>query len=286
MEFLEGKLLEDLYQRTLIALGGTQPDAGAILAQRKQQATKEAHALGVSDEQRDALWHQLDVAYFLRHEANEIAWHTEQIASRLHDPEPLVRARVIGHNEALQVMVYSQDKTDLFASVCRYFDRRTLSVQDARVHTTRHGWALDSFIVLFTKHEAQYQEHIGSVQRELAAYLRDPRPVKAGPNVSYRRTGRRERRRARVFPVVPQLDLRPQEPAGSWRLSIVCADRPGLLYDLARVFSVHQISLKMAKIHTLGERAEDVFILESEQLADTRARSQFERAVLAALNGA
>lgn len=280
----KGKLLEDLYHRTRIALGGLQPDAGTVLAQRKQQAAQSIRALGVNDDQRDALWNVLDTAYFLRHESNEITWHTEQIASRLNDTKPVVRARIIGHNEALQVMVYTPDRNDLFAAICEYFDRHTLSIQDARIHTTSHDWALDSFIVLFANHDTDYQDYIGAVQRDLAAHLgalSEPRT---------RSTARKHRpasvrRRARTFPIVPTLELRPDGHSAAWRLSIVCADRSGLLYDLAVVFNTHQISLKMAIIHTLGERAEDVFILEGDPLQDTQARVEFQRSLLSTLMG-
>src|SRR5690606_7128647 len=132
----KGKLLEDLHHRSMIALGGMQPDASTILTQRKNLAAEKINALGIEGAQRDALWNVLDAEYFLRHEPNEIAWHPEQLAARLHDPRPVVRARVIGHNEALQIMVYCVDREDLFATLCHYFDRHTFNVQDARIHTT------------------------------------------------------------------------------------------------------------------------------------------------------
>lgn len=282
----KGKLLEDLHQRTLIALGGMQPDASTILTQRKQQAAKMIQGLGISVTQREALWNALDVEYFLRHEPNEIAWHAEQIASRLHDRQPLVRARVVGHNEALQVLVYSPDREDLFATICHYFDGHTFSVQDARIHTGNDGWALDSFIVLFGQHrQTQYQDHVGTVQRELATHLHAHAQQQL-PAVTpiTRRVGARHRQ-ARAFPITPHVDLQPDERSSKWRLSIVCADRAGLLYDLAVLFSTHQINLKMAKVHTLGERVEDTFILEGRQLADAATRLRLTEAIRATLRG-
>ena len=281
----KGKLLEDLHHRSMIALGGMQPDASTILLQRKTLAADKIDALGINDAQRDALWHALDAEYFLRHEPNEIAWHTEQLASRLHDPHPVVRARVIGHNEALQIMVYCVDREDLFATLCHYFDRHTFNVQDARIHTTSDGWALDSFIVLFGLYEADYQDHVGTVQRELATHLRRQEQHALPPfSPRARRTGPGHRQ-ARTFPVMPKFDLQPDDRSSSWRLSIVCADRAGLLYDFAVLFSAHKIDLKMAKIHTLGERVEDTFIIEGKQLADAQARRLFESALLDTLNG-
>src|SRR3546814_20320059 len=95
----------------------------------------------------------------LRHEASEIAWHTRHLYYRVNSPDPVVKARIVGQNEALQIMVYTQDRKDLFVTICRYFDRRSLSVQDARIHTTRHGWALDSFIVLLAAHDKDYRSN-------------------------------------------------------------------------------------------------------------------------------
>lgn len=281
----KGKLLEDLHQRTLIALGGLQPDTSTVLAQRKHLAAQQIKLLGVNDAQCARLWQSLDTEYFLRHEPHEIAWHAEHIASRQHDTLPLVRARVVGHHEALQVLVYCPDRADLFATICHYFDRHTFSIQDARIHTTREGWALDSFIVLFGRQGTDYNDHIGTVQRELAAYLQDPVRRKTYASSRPRHSGAR-RRQARTFPITPQVAIQAADRSDSWHLSIVCADRSGLLYDLAMVFSKHQINLKMAKIHTLGQRVEDTFIIEGQQLAEAQGRENIAQAILHVLHNA
>ncbi|MGB3290057.1 MAG: ACT domain-containing protein, partial [Burkholderiaceae bacterium] len=93
-------------------------------------------------------------------------------------------------------------------------------------------------------------------------------------------------RRSRVFPIIPSVELQPDERSASWRLSILAADRPGLLHSLARVFAANSISLKMAKIMTLGDRVEDIFIIEGDALGHPRSQLQFERNVLSTLDGA
>jgi [protein-PII] uridylyltransferase len=281
----KGKLLEDLYRQTIAALGGAQPDTGTVLAQRKAAAANEIRLMGLRDESRDEFWNQLDVAYFLRHEATEIAWHTRHLYYRVDSPDPVVKARIVGQNEALQIMVYTPDRKDLFVTLCSYFDRRSLSVQDARIHTTHHGWALDSFIVLLPSHEKDYRSNATLVEHELDKQLRlapDARhaePLGAG-------AWQPGSRRARVFPIIPNVELQPDERSASWRLSIIAGDRPGLLHSLARVFAANSVSLKMAKILTLGDRVEDIFIIEGQVLGHPRSQLQFERNVLATLDGA
>jgi [protein-PII] uridylyltransferase len=279
----KGKLLEDLYRQTLAMLGGAQPDTNTVLAQRKQSAATEIRLMGLRDESRNAFWSQLDVAYFLRHEASEIAWHTRQLYYRVDSPSPVVKARVVGQNEALQVMVYLRDREDLFVTICHYFGHKGMSIQDARIHTTRHGWALDSFIVLLPGQDKDYRSNASLVEHELDQALQPVNAPAVIPEhaMPLRRQGSR---RARVFPIVPNVELQPDERSASWRLSVTASDRPGLLYSLALVFARNKIALKMAKILTLGDRVEDIFIIEGDVLGHPREQLRFERDLLAALD--
>ncbi|SPT37356.1 PII uridylyl-transferase [Achromobacter denitrificans] len=51
------------------------------------------------------------------------------------------------------------------------------------------------------------------------------------------------------------------------------------------MFAQHEINLLMAKIMTLGDRVEDVFIVDGSALARPRIQMQFERDILDALAG-
>jgi [protein-PII] uridylyltransferase len=280
----KGKLLEDLYRLALATLGGSQPDTNTVLAQRKAAAAAEIRRMGLRDDSRDEFWSQLDVAYFLRHEASEIAWHTRHLYYRVDSAAPVVKARVIAQNEGLQIMVYTPDRDDLFVTICRYFGQRSLSIQDARIHTTRHGWALDSFIVLLPAHDDDYRSQAALIEHELALRLAQPVSAPGVPAEPPGMTHRQASRRSRVFPIVPNVTLQPDESGHSWRLAITASDRPRLLYSLAQVFEQHGISLKMAKIMTLGDRVEDIFIVEGQALEWPRTQLIFERAVLARLD--
>ena len=280
----KGKLLEDLYRLTLAALGGAHPDAHTVLSQRKEEAAGLTRLAGLRDDAREAFWRQLDVAYFLRHDASEIAWHTRHLYYQVAPDRPVVRARPTEHGEGLQIMVYTPDVPDLFVNTCAYFDAKSLSIQDARVHTTRHGWALDSYIVLPPEGQSDLRTLAPLVEHELAERLSLPREVAAQlPPVRHYRS--RQSRLSRLFPVMPQAQLDPDEGSRSWRLSVTATDRPGLLHALGRVFADNGVSLIMAKIMTLGDRVEDVFIISGSALERPRTQMQFERAVLRALAG-
>jgi [protein-PII] uridylyltransferase len=182
-------------------------------------------------------------------------------------------------------MVYVRDREDLFVTICRYFDERILSVQDARVHTTQHGWALDSFIVLLPSYEQQYDVLAVRIEEDLARELQQS-PLPPRSRMGSESPRRSSSRRARAFPMVPKVELQRDDSSPYWRLAVTAADGPGLLYRLAKVFAAHRIDLKMAKIMTLGDRVEDVFIIEGEVLGNPRVQLQFERDILVTLDNA
>lgn len=278
----KGKLLENLYRQTLQALGSGKLETADLLAQRKDAAIAEIRRLGLSDDSRDRFWSQLDVAYFLRHDVSDIAWQTRHLYRCVNSPEPVVKTRILGQHEALQVMVYIRDRKDLFVSICQYFDARMISIQDAKIHTTAAGWALDTFIVMLPAHEKDYRSHAALIEHELAQCLQH---MSQPPSDGAPAGRRRESRQAKAFPIVPNAELVSEDNGMTWRLSVSAADRPGLLYQLARVFARHEAILVMAKIMTLGDRVEDVFILRGKVFLQPRFSGLFERDILAALLG-
>ena len=64
----------------------------------------------------------------------------------------------------------------------------------------------------------------------------------------------------------------------------MATDRIGLLYSVARVLAQHGINVQTAKILTLGERVEDVFMIDGPSLSQTREQLQLEQALLEALS--
>uniref|UniRef100_UPI00374D061A [protein-PII] uridylyltransferase n=1 Tax=Rhodoferax sp. TaxID=50421 RepID=UPI00374D061A len=114
----KGKLLEDLYRLTRRALGGGAPDPDAEVEARKREALVLVALYAMPFEAHKALWDTLDVGYFMRHDAADIAWHTRQLSRHVNSGKTIVRARLSPLGEGLQVLVYTPDQPDLFARIC------------------------------------------------------------------------------------------------------------------------------------------------------------------------
>ena len=163
----------------------------------------------------------------------------------------MVKARPSSLGEGLQVLVYAPDRPDLFARICGYFDGASFNILDAKVHTTRSGYALDTFQVTSPQLEghdaAHYRDLISLVETQLVLALAGTGPL---PEPSRGRLSRR----VKSFPITPRITLRPDEKAQRWLLGVSTSDRSGLLYAIARVLARHHVNLQLAKITTLGER--------------------------------
>lgn len=281
----KGKLLEDLYRVALRALGGSRPNLDAEIEATKLEARLLLNLAALPGTVELPLWRTLELSYFARHDANEIAWHTRALIDRVDTVQPVVRARLSPLGEGLQVLVYAPDRHDLFARTCGYFDSAHFNILDAKVHTTTIGYALDTFLVtspdLELHHEARHQQ---THYRDLIAYVETQLALALAATGALPEPSRgRISRRVRSFPVTPRVTLRPDERAQRWLLGVSASDRSGLLYAISRVLARHDINLQLAKITTLGERVEDTFLIDGPALQQNKLQLQIETEMLDAI---
>ncbi|MDQ6618280.1 MAG: [protein-PII] uridylyltransferase [Pseudomonadota bacterium] len=267
----KAKLLEDLFGLTRAFLQGK---GAASLADSLQERQGEARRLlrlyAVGEDAQRALWSKLDNLYFQHHTPDEIAWHARHLFFRVEGAKPVVKARLSRAGAGLQVFVYLPDHKDLFARVCGFFGRTGLSVVDAKIHTTRHGYALDTF----SMHDpsdphTSHRETIQYIEYELARLL-ETRPPLAAPS-----TGRISRH-LRHFPLSPEIRIFPDDKETHYILEIVAGDRAGLLARIAYALASAGVNVTSAKINTLGDRAEDVFLVNGAMLHDPASLLRLE----------
>jgi len=279
----KGKLLEDLFRYTMRTLGGRAPDAGSEVESRKREALTMLALYALPFEAHKDLWDTLDVGYFMRHDATDIAWHTRQLSRQLmltknkgESMEVTVRARLSPAGEGLQVMVYSPDQADLFARICGYFDQTGFNILDAKVHTATNGYALDTFQIVTQFTKEHYRDLINLVETGLTQTitLSKPLPIPSKGRIS---------RRVKSFPITPRVSLQPDERGQKWLLSISASDRVGLLYNVASVLAHHKVNLFLAKISTLGERVEDTFLVDGAALQQNKKQLEIETELLEVL---
>jgi [protein-PII] uridylyltransferase len=262
----KAKLMEDLFHLTRRYLSDGK--STNHLDDIRQRAVTELNLNAMAPDSYQLLWAQLDDSYFLDHEAQEIAWHTRLLAYKVNTATPIVMTRLSHAGEGLQVMVYCPDQRALFARICNFIARMNYTIAEAKIHTTRHGYALDSFQVMeATRSDTAYRDIMTYIEFELARQIEQAKPVALAASG-------RVSRQLKHFPIATQVGIK-ADNKGMHVLSLVAGDRPGLLARIALIMDTHRIRLHRAKINTLGSRAEDVFWISGDALASPEDTSAF-----------
>ncbi len=274
----KARLLEQLFRSTRWHFNSTgESSVFDVLADRLVEARRLLALYAINVERAEKFWRTLDSVYLQRHSADEIAWHARNLFYRVDTEKPVVRTRLMPSGEGLQIMVYVKDRAELFARIMNVFARLNFSVLDARVHTAKTGYALDTFTVVNPGSvSVAYRDVTQLVEHSLIEVLTGD---KALPRTLLGKPTRQQRH----FPITPLIEITGDEQGHRFVLEIVAADRTGLLARIAEVLSKRGISIQTARVNTLGARAEDVFVVSGGRLAEETTRITLETELAEAL---
>ncbi len=255
----KARLLESLFQATKRALANIALLPSQVTASRREEASTKLKTYNLFEKSYASLWERFGEHYFTRYEGDEIAWHTRLLIPHLNSKKPIIRARLSPSGDGIQVMIYTQDRKDLFARICNFFDRMSYSIVEAKIYTTPHGYALNSFLILDASGKSvSYSGLMRFIEVELTQKLEKESslelPLKG-----------RLSRQVKHMPIQPKVTLSREADNNNHLLEIVANDRPGLLASLAVTFLNQKVELHTAKINTLGNRAEDTFLISGSK---------------------
>mgnify|MGYP002524172041 CR=1 FL=1 len=256
----KAELIEDLYTKACAALLGNRlrTDKQSLFAEKELSIRSALFQAGLSDEQIRGFLNDLDLTYFMRHAVDDIVWHATILSDKPVDSEPIIELKEVSPG-LLKIFLSQKDKPAVLARVFQTFEHEGLSVLEARIHTTRSGRILDTFLVQDKRNRpnlVDFKMGLSKRLRENLAKNEELRPTKTA----------RLSRRSRSFPVKTVIDIEPDDAGKGALLQMTCTDRIGLLYTVARTLASYGVSLVSAKITTLDERVEDVFFIEGDTL--------------------
>ena len=151
------------------------------------------------------------------------------------------------------VTVAAPDRTGLFSTIAGVLALHRLSVRSAQVRT-EDGMALDVWTVVPDRdHEPRAVALRTDISRAVGGEL----------DVTQRLAARdASRRPPAVAPPAPRVDVVPGASETATVVEVRAADRIGLLYRLGRALALMGISVRGARVVTLGAEAVDVFYLQ------------------------
>jgi [protein-PII] uridylyltransferase len=269
-------LLRTLYWETRKALrrGLELPvDRASSIRACQESALEKLAARGIDAAAANRLWDVPGEEFFLRHTSRQVA----EITARLHahDPESgplvlLVDLKSQAHSEgATEILLYTRDQPHLFAASVAALNQLDLSVHDAHIHTAQNGLCLNTYVVLDQSGNPLSREpgKRARMIEQLEDELRDPAEY---PRIMKRRVPRRLKQLTRAT----EVSLRNRRGARHSELTIIAADRPGLLATVGLLFYELGVTVHSARITTLGERVEDVFFVSEPNGKPVRDRER------------
>lgn len=210
-----------------------------------------------ADSDVDRLWRELDEEYFLQDSTFEIAWQISTILNHGNNPAPLIRVKDAKGGAAegfLQIMVYMPYRDDLFAVLTACMEQMNLNIVEARMAPLGRFAMLVNFVVTPTDGNQMAKEAIAGSLNET---LKNPEDYD-------RVIRRRVPRQLKHFLFPTEVTFSNDTASGRTVMEVVTPDRPGLLARIASILLDHRVQLVSARIATLGERVEDVFLLTDQ----------------------
>lgn len=268
----KGSLLRELYLGTQKAFrrGLEKPmDLRDQIREHQAEALRLLAEQGIDESKVSPLWGKFKADYFARYNPRLIAWHTENLLQHADFSQPMVLISPTAMRGGTQVFIYTADQPNLFARIVAALDGKKVSIFDAQIMTNKDGYAMDTFVVLEQNGNAvTATSRIQSLKKALEGAISQQSVVE--------RSKARPNKQLKAFHVPPKVVFLPASNKQRTMLELAALDMPGLLATIGQVFSQCEINIHAAKITTIGERAEDFFMISTRQdqalSADEQAR--------------
>lgn len=269
----KAQLLEALWIEARRALTGSATDPGSKVEHGRRLAREAAVKAGVDEESARSYAEGLGDGYYLRTDPADCVWHASVLAKVDKGASAcFVEMRPRGR---VDVLIWSADLRGLFAKICAALSRAGLSVDSAKLSTSRAGWAIDAFTAADLLDGAAPEERARSIEALVMSAL--------GPQGAHLPAPAMGRVSARARSAGAIAQARVDAAGKDWLVEVACADRSGVLWSIADEFDRRGLSVKSARVSTVGERAEDVFVVGGEGLECPEARLELESALVARL---
>lgn len=211
----------------------------------------------------EQLWTRCPEDYFVRNTPKQIAWHTSLLVDFVEALLVKISNRFsLGGTE---VFIYCQDQPHLFNKVVSTIGAKKFSIHDAQIITTQDGYVFDSFIITELNGELVEFDRRRELEQALTLALQSEKlpALSITPN-----------RQLQHFTVQTDVRFLQENKKEHTEMELVALDKAGLLAQVSQIFTELNLNLLNAKITTVGEKAEDFFILTNQfgQALDSQQR--------------
>ena len=236
----------------------------------KEGAMEQLNNQGIAPAEYQTLWQEFNnTDFFSQHNHHEIARITKTL---LQDSEHKIITSIAKKPQrgATELILLMEDRDYLFAQITKQLDRLQLNVMEAKIYTGNKNKTL--VIVHFLDQNNQAvteQDTIKEIKTTLQHQLSLSDEI-----TNYKQ---KEPRILRAFDTQTEIKFTEINQQRT-ELTINTKDIPGLLAKIGEALKESEIRLHDAKINTVGEKVEDVFIISTvnnKALTNKQAQKEF-----------
>ena len=258
----KSSLLSNLYNLTTKNLSRRSLSINEIIKIRKKAAENILKKYTISKNDYKDLWREFGLKYFFRFEEQEIARHTRLLLPHLMTKEPIVRAHHGNYGNGIEVMIYTKDSSALFAKIIKFFEKIDIEIMQARVFTTSHGYALDIFsLMVESSSNFIFADLFKVIEKGLTIAIKD--------NYELNKAKLSKTKQAIHHNFDTEVSFH-KNKEGNFDLQIITDQKSGILNLISNEINFFGFSINDARINTLGNRVEDLFVISSDKKQITK----------------
>ncbi|UCX05699.1 [protein-PII] uridylyltransferase [Shewanella glacialimarina] len=258
-------LLKELYFATRKALHNgfeNVQQLRAIVRDHKQDATQILQADGVDVDTIKALWKRLPLSFFSHAESDDIARYSKALIKHQLQPEydsqfeTLILIDNVTVKGCSDVFVYSKDRPGLFVKLFNALATLKISVKQAQISKTKDGYVVESFKVLdFDDMPIFSESRRAQVLKKLYNVLDHDAKL---PKI-------RQPRTHKSFENQLSIEFLYSRQSTRTVLNVSALDTSEFMEQISSAFRKQELTIHSANISTVGERADNVFLLSNAQ---------------------
>ena len=263
----KASLLKNLYLKTKNNLIGKELEISDVVSDRKKIAHKILSKYSINSKSYEKFWINLGEDYFLRFDGKDIAWHTRILLPHYIKNKPTIKVRHGIQGQGIEVLIYTKDVDALFAKITNFFYEMKCDIVQATITTTKNNYALDVFNLIDIPNESKsYKHYFLHIETELTKYLQYKNSKFTLP--VYKKTLQA------IHHEIESKVTCNKIKSNLYELQVITASRPNLLGLIVKEINSLDMSIHNAKINTLGQRAEDFFIVSSKNKVNLEKKLQ------------
>lgn len=267
---------------------------------KKQAVLAKVEENGMDRANCERFWQRFDDDYFVQFSEERLFWHIQEIAENRNiinvtvSPLQTSKEQLTGNPEeeiikiadsnitkSSVLLIYTRDREGLFGKITSAIEQHRLNTVGASITSTNDGYDLFTFYLLDNDGKPlQSYDDKEKLLNTIKKNLSQQQP-------SYNFDHHRMPRQLKHFETKTSVEFSINENHQQTEIVIITADGAGILTRISEVFTQYGINIHNARISTLGEIAEDIFLVTTNSgkpVTSSEKQAELEAALIRKLD--